>query len=182
MKTPDQELWAQTHNRYYGFGGIGALWAFFANYVNFTGRSTRGEYWWFQLWRVVFSILVLGGLLLSAFGSFARFKTGTSPELHGGQITVLIVLIFLLFVLAFGTLIPSLTLGVRRYRDAGIHWSVYAGIQLLLLVAGLAMDIVHGSVSVLLSVSIIALTVVNFVITVLPSKPLPPVSDQEALY
>lgn len=36
-------------NAYYGTSGFKAIYGFFANYTNFSGYSSRREYWWWQL-------------------------------------------------------------------------------------------------------------------------------------
>jgi len=71
-----------------------AIAAGFRNYSNFTGRATRSEFWWFQLF------LVLGSI-------------GTSAIWEG--------LNALWFV---ATVIPYLSIGVRRLRDAGFNWAL----------------------------------------------------------
>ena len=57
----------QTNAGKVGFGK--AISLFFKNYVNFTGRSTRSEYWWAYLFTTLVSIIVsyipvVGSLLL----------------------------------------------------------------------------------------------------------------------
>jgi uncharacterized membrane protein YhaH (DUF805 family) len=71
-----------------------AIAAGFRHYSNFTGRSSRSEFWWFQLF------LVLGSI-------------GTSAIWEG--------LNALWFV---ATIIPYLAIGVRRLRDAGFSWAL----------------------------------------------------------
>lgn len=66
--------------------------AAFRNYFNFSGTATRPEYWYFQLF------FVLGGLLFISF--FLEF----------------------LWIWGLITIIPAVSLTVRRFREAGIHW------------------------------------------------------------
>jgi uncharacterized membrane protein YhaH (DUF805 family) len=63
------------------------------NYVNFSGRARRSEYWWFALFfmLVVIVAAVLDGIL------------GTSPLLY--------------FVAVLGLVLPGLSAGVRRMHD-----------------------------------------------------------------
>jgi uncharacterized membrane protein YhaH (DUF805 family) len=65
---------------------------------DYTGRSDRGDYWWF----VLASFLIL--LLLNLVGTFIPF------------IGVLANLYFI------AELLPHLSLAVRRLRDAGKDW------------------------------------------------------------
>lgn len=44
IKSNAQEQ-AAAHNRYYRATAFSSIKAFFGNYVNFTGRSSRSEYW-----------------------------------------------------------------------------------------------------------------------------------------
>ena len=69
----------------------------FSRFLDFRGRSTRAEYWWFSLFIVIGSVItsLVDGIL------------GTGGP-NGGLIEVLFSLI---------TLIPSLSLGVRRLHD-----------------------------------------------------------------
>ena len=65
----------------------------FQNYVNFTGRAARSEYWFWTLFTVLVSIVA--GLI--DFGLFRNFDF--SP---------------LSTIVSLGTLLPSLAVGVRR--------------------------------------------------------------------
>ena len=72
----------------------------FQRYVDFSGRSTRAEYWWWGLFTVVASFALF----------IADTLTGNSSTLSG-----LGGLLDMLFTLA--TIIPSLALGARRLHD-----------------------------------------------------------------
>ena len=81
------------------------------NYVGFSGRSRRSEYWYFTLFYLVIAIVlsVLDGIL---FGGSADGK-GT-PVLSG------------LFMLAM--LLPSVAVGIRRLHDTDrIGWWLLIG-------------------------------------------------------
>lgn len=64
----------------------------FRKYAEFGGRATRPEFWWFTL----FTFLVLAG----------------SASLWAG----------LAGAWFFAAIVPSLAIGVRRLRDAGLGW------------------------------------------------------------
>ena len=66
----------------------------FKNYVNFKGRSTRAEYWWFFLFTFTLSIVTQ---IIDSFSSLGVTNS----------ISSLIVLL------------PSLAVGVRRLHDIG---------------------------------------------------------------
>ena len=78
--------------QYVGFGE--AVKLFFINYVNFGGRSTRSEFWYWQL----FSFLV--SLILGIFTTFIGLN-------------------FILWLFSIATIIPGLSLSIRRLHDIG---------------------------------------------------------------
>lgn len=64
----------------------------FQKYSDFTGKSSRSEFWWFNLF-----------LVLASVGATALWD-----ELG--------------VVLFLATIVPYLAIGVRRLRDAGFSW------------------------------------------------------------
>lgn len=70
-----------------------AIQTVFRKYAEFSGRASRSEFWWFTL----FSALVY-------FGTGALFS-GLSVAWF------------------FAAIVPSLAVGVRRLRDAGLSWA-----------------------------------------------------------
>lgn len=78
---------------YVSFGE--AIPLFFKNYTNFSGRSTRSEYWWF----VLFNVLI--GIAIIIIGVIAE------PLSYIGYIWELAILV------------PSLALAIRRLHDIG---------------------------------------------------------------
>ncbi len=71
-----------------------AIESTFKNYVNFTGRACRSEFWYFQLF------LILGGLAANILDMMGG----------GGILTML---------WNFAVLIPSISVTVRRFHDIG---------------------------------------------------------------
>lgn len=74
-----------------------AIASVFSNYVNFSGRASRPEYWWFFLFMVLVSI-VAAIIDAALFGS----KNGFGPTS---------------IVLTLATLLPGLAVGIRRLHD-----------------------------------------------------------------
>ncbi len=73
-------------------------------YVEFSGRATRSEFWWFVLANCIVSILIgfIGGLI----------GTDVLSILYG-----------------LAVLLPSLAVAVRRLRDAGFNpWLLLIGL------------------------------------------------------
>ena len=104
---------------------------FFKGFLDFTGRSTRSDFWWVWLMN---SILFLP-LYIFWFQMALKDAGGTDPILGVAIISIYMILAIVLF-------IPSLAVKVRRLRDAGIHWAFIflyfvpmGGIALLVLLA-----------------------------------------------
>ena len=92
---------------------INAYKNFFKGYVDFTGRSTRSEYWWIWLTNII---------LLVPFYS-AYFKELANPRNEAALVALGgIAIIYMIFGLAL--ILPMLALTVRRLRDAGFHWAL----------------------------------------------------------
>lgn len=75
-------------------GFVDAIKLMFQNYVNFTGRSSRSEYWWAFLFNL----------------------------LAGSVIGSIVALLPPLSVLSLALTIPGLALAVRRLHDTGKSW------------------------------------------------------------
>ena len=104
---------------------------FFKGYADFTGRSTRSDFWWVWLMN---SILFLP-LYIFYFQMALKDSRETDPILGVAIISVYMILAIVLFK-------PSLAVKVRRLRDAGFHWAFIflhfvpmGGIALLVLLA-----------------------------------------------
>jgi membrane protein len=92
---------------------INAYKNFFKGYVDFTGRSTRSEYWWIWLTNMI---------LLVPFYS-VYFKALANPRNEAALMALGgIAIIYMIFGLAL--ILPMLALTVRRLRDAGFHWAL----------------------------------------------------------
>lgn len=169
MAKATESVAAATGNKYYGAKGFGAIGAFIGNYVNFTGRSTRREYWWWMLWYALLSLIVMIAVIVITVGSLVNWdKIDDLSQLSGKSVIPLLIFlgVYLLFVLAI--LLPSLSLTIRRFRDAGVPWWVYV---ILLAIEGAA-SIVFGADSNQAVFISAAVGITCFVISVLPSKPL----------
>lgn len=87
-------------------GFVEAFKLYWTNYVNFKGRSRRSEYWWVMLWHVIITVpsIFLGVLLMFI-------------PIAGWIVAVILFLAVGLYGLA--TIIPNLSLTVRRFHDVG---------------------------------------------------------------
>lgn len=92
---------------------INAYKNFFKGYVDFTGRSTRSEYWW--IW--------LGNMILLVPFYSVYFKGLANPRNEAALMALGgIAIIYMIFGIAL--FLPGLALTVRRLRDAGFHWAL----------------------------------------------------------
>lgn len=118
---------------------ITAYKKFWANYTNFSGRSSRSDYWWVYLCNTLITLpllLLLMGSMVSLFVEISPYLSetgdivGISDEALGALVlsklfspaTTIPWIILIVYGLA--TFIPSLSLLVRRLRDGGFHWGV----------------------------------------------------------
>ena len=93
---------------------INAYKSFFKGYVDFTGRSTRSEYWWIWLTNMI---------LLVPFYS-VYFKALANPRNEAALMALGgIAIIYMIFGIAL--FLPGLALTVRRLRDAGFHFIIF---------------------------------------------------------
>ena len=92
---------------------IDAYKKFWKGYVDFTGRSTRQEYWWPILCHFLVMILILCTALL--------IETVLNSETGGALSTAFAGLMVVYYI---AILLPSLAIQVRRLRDGGYHWAL----------------------------------------------------------
>ena len=119
---------------------INAYKNFFKNYAEFTGRSTRSDYWWVWLGNFILSIPFCIIYFYTVFLSAVMASVDDSVSEATFMVLGLVVIIYAIFYLAI--LVPTLALSVRRLRDAGFHWAFIflrfapmGGIALLILFA-----------------------------------------------
>jgi len=79
---------------------------------DYTGKATRAEFWWWYLFNFIASVVCAGIKTNADFGNFGLI-TGIVFNL----ISILISFYFL------GQIFPTLSISVRRLRDAGKHWT-----------------------------------------------------------
>ena len=100
---------------------INAYKNFFKGYAEFTGRSTRPDYWWVWLGNFILSIPFWIIYFYTVFLSTVMDSVGETVSEATFMVLGLVVIIYAVFYLAI--LVPTLALSVRRLRDAGFHWA-----------------------------------------------------------
>ena len=101
---------------------------FWKGYLNFSGRSTRPEFWWVWLLNMV--------IFFPVYYSLFTGLEFDNPIMNIALFSMCIILLLVEFV-------PLLALIVRRLRDVGIHWAyifiVFVPLGALTLLVMLAM-------------------------------------------
>ncbi len=87
---------------------LSAIRSFFKGYANFSGRSTRPEFWWVWLLNMV--------IFFPVYYSLFTGLEFDNPIINIALFSMYIILLLVEFV-------PLLALIVRRLRDVGIHWA-----------------------------------------------------------
>ena len=119
---------------------INAYKNFFKNYAEFTGRSTRPDFWWVWLGNLILSIPFWIIYFYIVYLSTVMDSVSDSASEAIFMVFGLVAIIYAVFYLAI--LVPTLALSVRRLRDAGFHWAFIflhfvpmGGLALLVLLA-----------------------------------------------
>lgn len=103
----------------YGAGFGQAVSRFFKKYATFSGRASRSEYWWVQLFQ--FLVYLVPAIMISAGTDFGAIVAG--GEFEASSVTysgvaafgyVLYAVIWLIFI------VPTLSLLWRRLHDANL--------------------------------------------------------------
>ena len=87
---------------------------YWMGYGDFTGRSTRSDYWLAVLANTIVSIILFTVIIVVIVFDSPGSDYHVIPNLLYG----------LAMVYFFATYIPSIALQVRRLRDAGFHWAL----------------------------------------------------------
>ena len=100
---------------------IDAYKNFFKNYAEFTGRSTRPDFWWVWLGNLILSIPFWIIYFYIVYLSTVMDSVSDSASEAIFMVFGLVAIIYAVFYLAI--LVPTLAISVRRLRDAGFHWA-----------------------------------------------------------
>lgn len=108
---------------------INAYKRFWHNYTNFSGVSSRSDYWFACLMNFIIYLIaiIILGIYLSIsglHGSYNEFSSANgvnfSFEISGIFIPVML---WIIFIFSLAIILPSLAISIRRLRDAGFHWA-----------------------------------------------------------
>ena len=109
---------------------------FWTRYADFSGRSSRSDYWWVVLCNFLitlpFSLIAFFGFFIPLFSEFYYSKMyDYEPDLSGAMAGagLAMFIMFLLVIYCLATIVPHLAITVRRLRDAGFHWAfIFLGV------------------------------------------------------
>ena len=87
---------------------------YWMGYFDFTGRSSRSDYWLAVLANTIVTIILFTVVIVAIVFD--------SPGSHYHIILKLLYLLAMVYF--FANYIPSIALQVRRLRDAGFHWAL----------------------------------------------------------
>ena len=93
---------------------------FFKNYVNFSGRASRSEFWWMALitWGAIFLLGIVVALIEEATSARYSPLVGAADALIG-----MLGILFAVFML--GIIVPWISIGWRRLHDANLAGPLY---------------------------------------------------------
>lgn len=124
-----------------GFGTAYKL--FWKNYVNFTDRSRRSEYWYTVLWHI---IVCIPGILLLVGGIIGLIMGLIDSNASTSGVSILCLLIGWIYLAIYGlaTIIPNYALLIRRFHDTGRTMVV----PIILFVFSIVINVVPSIISV----------------------------------
>ncbi len=98
-----------------------AIKDFFRGYVDFKGRTTRAGYWWATF---LLTIVTLTTGIIAFSSIFVTIFKNKSSQISFRDIDISLLIPLLIFMLI--SIIPSIAMNVRRYRDVGLTgWGMF---------------------------------------------------------
>lgn len=94
---------------------------FWKGYVDFTGRSSRSDYWFAVLCNVL--IYLVFAVVFGIVAAITGVSTYGSNQAGAAAAGILTVFLLIRFVFGLAIVLPSIANVVRRLRDAGFHWA-----------------------------------------------------------
>lgn len=98
------------------FSFMDSIKAFFKNYAKFDGRASRSEFWWTYLAYTILTLLLVVPLF-TAGAEYTEALGDSSSTLHFNTLGE--ILIGALILLGLVSIIPNISLTVRRLHDVG---------------------------------------------------------------
>lgn len=134
---------------------------FFRGYVDFSGRSTRAGYWWTVLAVAIVEAILAVGLCISI--GMISSSSSNVPSAFTSFFMMALLVVWLI------VLIPTISLTVRRMRDAGLSTS---GIIVGFMIYAAAYTTSLSYDSAVITFITVLMWLVSLVLTVVPSNAL----------
>ena len=116
-------------------GFLPAIKLAYSRYFDFGGRSTRAEYWWYQLYSYIVSIVMTLSFLIGAIAGIGALFGDDDMAIAAIIGLLLFLLCFLIILLS---IIPAIAITIRRLHDSGksslLVWLLF--VPLVNIVAG----------------------------------------------
>lgn len=94
---------------------------YWQNYVNFQDRSTRSDYWWVILANIIIRFFFTSLIVVGLFNCINFSDTGSIFTHDAGGWLAFVGIITVLYVIYFlATLVPNISISIRRIRDTGL--------------------------------------------------------------
>ncbi|WP_019780362.1 DUF805 domain-containing protein [Streptococcus sobrinus] len=148
---------------------------FWKHYIDFKGRTKRSEFWWPFLFnnliRLGFYLVVFINLIIP-FNQEIKLMQDSALSTEGLSIwseisPVMVTVIILWGIFELAILVPSLAIGVRRFRDAAFHWSFIFMYGAALVLTAIPMPVFFNIIVLVLSAG---LTIASIVLWAFPSR------------
>ena len=97
-------------------GFLPAIRLAYSRYFDFGGRSTRAEYWWYQLYSYIVSIVMTLSFLIGAIAGIGALFGDDDMAIAAIIGLLLFLLCFLIILLS---IIPAIAITIRRLHDSG---------------------------------------------------------------
>ncbi|MDR0626434.1 MAG: DUF805 domain-containing protein [Bifidobacteriaceae bacterium] len=104
---------------WYGIGFGAAIKRGFQKYATFSGRASRGEYWWWFLFNGIVGTLLYVALFAAGGAAFLSFESSTYSGVEVGGAALASVVLGVMSLYSLAVLVPNLALIWRRLHDTG---------------------------------------------------------------
>lgn len=156
---------------------------FFIGYFDFKGRTTRAGYWWVTLILTILSFIPIMFFVYLAIGSAMSISGGADEtDVFLSTINSFIIPLIIMAIIGLLLFIPSLSMSVRRYRDAGLRGRGFLLLWVISVAASYTeiMSILQqNSGSTLFTFLTYVIGLLFFILTVLPTNAITTKSNNE---
>lgn len=105
---------------------------YWQNYANFKDRSSRSDYWWVILANIIIQFFFISLIMIGLFNciNFSDSVSNFTPN-AGGWLAFVGIVSFLYVIYMLATLVPNISISIRRIRDTGLSpwWYSLAVVQ-----------------------------------------------------